>query len=154
MRTQHTVAFPLQQCLCECTGMLHFVYIAYVITSLATIVHFFLCHSNVLSAVQDYNPERPLQAHVYCISKISLGCDLFFISKCLGEKFQLHDVSCELCICNLILQCMCTPNLYVYRSCFFLIVWQCVCKAGYTWFRMNQKWSHCGAHMWTQISFT
>ena len=63
-----------------------------------TILHFFLSLSNVLSVIQDCNPKRPLQAPVHCIFKISLGCDLLFISKCLGGKFQLCDVSCELCM--------------------------------------------------------
>jgi len=129
--TQYIIAFPLQQWLCECTRMLHCMYIACLVTSLDTILDFFLYLSNVLSVIQDCSPKRPLQAPVHCIFKISLVVIYFSLLSVWGKNFScvmfLVSYVCYIYIliyfiCNLILQCMCARNLYVYRSCFFLIV--------------------------------
>lgn len=78
--------------------MLRFMYMACLVTSLDTILHFFLYLSNVLSVIQDCSPKRPLEAPVHCIFKIPLVVVYYSLLSVWGKKFQLRHVSYELCM--------------------------------------------------------
>ena len=72
---------------------------------------FLFCLSNVLSVTQDCNPKSPLQAPVYCISKISLFVIYYSLVSVWGKNFSYVMFLVSLCVLYIYIYINCTLSV-------------------------------------------